>query len=207
MMGFLKEIGQTLIETPLEKLTKDIEVLPTNILNTPIDFLNKSKDIVNFSNKEKDVTEVKIENKQYENSENIEKWKSNPENENKLIYVDSHSAEVLRKNLVAVIGENPDNSAAHHIVGNETEIAAQKLEDFGINRNDPENGIFLPLSEKSELKGSIHDGRHCKEYTKEVDQRFYNVSSEEECREVLDSLKEDLLAGILNVNKDNRYNA
>ena len=144
--------------------------------------------------------------KQFVDSKTSEEWKNNPENNGKLELGKEHSGETLRKNMVTVMGENPENSAAHHVVGNETPNAAKKLEEYGIDRNDPANGIFLPDSEESELKGSIHNGRHSREYYDEVERRFQNVSSREECLEVLDSIKEDLFNGDLNVNKDNKYN-
>ena len=186
----VKEVAES--PSKLEELAKEYKTLPDRILNSPIE---KHKSEVNSTREG-----------QYVDSKTLEEWRKDPENESKLKLGREHNSEVLRENLKAVTGENPENSAAHHIVGNKTPEAAKKLEEYGIDRNDPANGIFLPASEESKLKGSIHNGNHCQEYFNEVERRFQNVTSKEECLEVLDSLKEDLYNGDLNVNKDNRFN-
>lgn len=114
-----------------------------------------------------------------------------------------HDGEVLRKNLEEVTGQNPEASNAHHIVGNDTPKAAEILDKYNIDRNDPANGIFLPDSPESPLMGSVHgQGRHMKDYSDEVEQRFAGVSSREEALEVLQSLKEDLYSGDLPLHYD-----
>ena len=178
--------------SPLEAQAKEYKMLPDRVLNSPIE---------NYKSEA-----METHNGQYVDSKTLEECRKDPENEKKLELGQEHSSKVLRANLEVVTGENPENSAAHHIVGNDTPEAAKKLDEYGVDRNDPANGIYLPNSEESSLKGSIHDGRHSKEYCNEVERRFQNVSSKEECLEVLDSLKEDLYNGNLNVNKDNRYN-
>jgi len=197
------------VQSPLAELSKNVEVPPKSELNKPIDspskFSEVSDNTTNENVRKNDKIEVNKDCKQYYTSDEIEKWRANPKNNGKLVYGAEHSGEVLRKNMETISGENPENSAAHHIVGNETEIASKKLEEFGIDRNDPENGIFLPSNEKSELKGPIHEGRHCREYSNEVDRRFANVSSREECLEVLDALKEDVFNGKLKLYTNNRY--
>ena len=92
---------------------------------------------------------------------------------------------------------------AHHIVGRDTPQAAKKLEELGIDRNDPANGILLPDSTESPLKGAVHgQGRHSINYSNEVEQRFAGVTTREEALEVLQSIKEDLYSGDLYVHKD-----
>jgi hypothetical protein len=126
-----------------------------------------------------------------------------PEIEGNLKLGYPHDGDILRCNLEAVTGTNPENSNAHHLVGSDTPEAAKKLEEFGIDRNDPANGIFLPDSPESALKGSIHgQGRHIAEYSNEVEQRFAGVTSREENLEVLQSLKEDLYNGDLALHYD-----
>lgn len=121
-----------------------------------------------------------------------------PEINKKLTLEVEHSGEVLRQNLEVVTGQNPEASNAHHLVGNDTPRAAEILDKYGIDRNDPANGIFLPDSTESTLKGSVHgQGRHISEYSNEVEERFLNVESREEALEVLQSLKEDLYDGNL----------
>lgn len=116
-----------------------------------------------------------------------------------------HDGGVLRYNMEQAMDVSSDTevSNAHHIVGRDTPQAAKKLEEFGIDRNDPANGIFLPNSAESPLKGAVHgQGRHSIDYSNEVEQRFAGVTSREEALEVLQSLKEDLYSGELYVHKD-----
>ena len=128
-----------------------------------------------------------------------------PEIEKDMILGREHDGGVLRRNMEVVMNResNPEESNAHHIVGRDTPQAAKKLEEFGIDRNDPANGIFLPNSPESSLKGAVHgQGRHTADYSNEVEQRFAGVTTREEALEVLQSLKEDLYNGDLNVHSD-----
>lgn len=115
-----------------------------------------------------------------------------------------HDADTLRGNMEAVMEKQTDKSVsrAHHIVGNETPNAAKKLEQFGIDRNDPANGILLPNDASSPLKGSIHSGRHLQSSCNTVEQRMAQASTREEALEVLQSLKEDLYSGDLPLQRD-----
>ena len=122
---------------------------------------------------------------------------------------DPHNSNTLRYNLDKVIGKtsNPENSNAHHLVGNDTPQALKKLHEMGIDINDPANGILLPNSPESPLKGAVHgQGRHTAEYSNEVERRFAKVKTREEALEVLQSLKEDLYNGNLNVHNDVKPN-
>lgn len=115
-----------------------------------------------------------------------------------------HDADVLRGNMEVAMDTQTDRSVsrAHHIVGKETPNAAKKLEEFGIDRNDPANGILLPNDANSPLKGSIHSGRHLQEYYNTVEQRMAQATTREEALEVLQSLKEDLYSGDLPLQRD-----
>lgn len=115
-----------------------------------------------------------------------------------------HDADILRANMEIAMESQTDKSVsrAHHIVGNETPNAAKKLEEFGIDRNDPANGILLPNDASSPLKGSIHSGRHLQDYYNTVEQRLAQASSREEVLEALQSLKEDLYSGELPLQRD-----
>ena len=106
-----------------------------------------------------------------------------------------------------VMGKTVNESQAHHVVGNVTHNAAAKLEGFGIDRNDPANGIYLPDSESSPLKGSIHPGGgHCQEYYDTVERRMSQANTREEVLEVLQSLKEDLYSGDLPLQNNKQFN-
>lgn len=127
-----------------------------------------------------------------------------PEIESKLDLGQPHNADVLRGNLEIAMDKETDRavSRAHHIVGNETPNAARAMEAFGIDRNDPANGILLPNDASSPLKGSIHSGRHLQEYYNTVEQRMAMATTREEALEVLQSLKEDLFSGDLSLQRD-----
>ena len=128
-----------------------------------------------------------------------------PDVEENLNLGQDHDGGVLRYNMEQVMEVSYDTevSNAHHIVGRDTPQAAKKLEEFGIDRNDPANGILLPNSPESPLKGAVHgQGRHSMDYSNEVEQRFAGVTSREEALEVLQSIKEDLYSGDLYVHKD-----
>ena len=117
-----------------------------------------------------------------------------------------HDGDVLRQNMEKVMGTKVNESEAHHVVGNRTPNAAAKLEEFGIDRNDPANGIYLPDSESSPLKGSIHKGNHCQEYYDTVERRMSQANTREEALEVLQSLKEDLFSGDLPLQNNKQFN-
>lgn len=120
-----------------------------------------------------------------------------------------HDGAVLRENLEQSmnIKSNPEISDAHHIVGRDTPQAAKKLKDFGIDCNDPANGILLPNSHESPLKGAIHGkGRHTAEYSNEVEQRMSSAATKEEGLDVLQSVKEDLYNGELSLHADAKPN-
>lgn len=127
-----------------------------------------------------------------------------PEIESKLDLGQPHNADVLRGNLEIAMDKETDRavSRAHHIVGNETPNTARAMEAFGIDRNDPANGILLPNDASSPLKGSIHSGRHLQEYYNTVEQRMAMATTREEALEVLQSLKEDLFSGDLSLQRD-----
>lgn len=124
--------------------------------------------------------------------------------ENKLYLGQPHDADVLRNNLETAMNKDTDKSVsrAHHIVGNETPNAANKLAEFGIDRNDPANGILLPHDVSSPLKGAIHSGRHLQDYYNTVEQRISQAYTKEEVLEVLQSIKEDLFSGNLFLQRD-----
>lgn len=171
------------------------------------DLETKSPKTLNPENVEQkpEVNEVKrlSFDEQTIDNDKLEEWRNQPENQGKLDLGKEHSSTVLSNNLCEVMEtDQPENSAAHHIVGNNTPVAAAKLDEFGIDRNDPANGIFLPTSHDSECKGSLHTGNHLNSYYEEVDRRFQNVSSREEALEVLQSLKEDLYNGDLPLQND-----
>lgn len=112
-------------------------------------------------------------------------------------------AKVLRENMLNVMGEDAkyakntlkNGNQAHHIIGNSTPLASSKLKQFGIDINDPVNGIFLPSSDRSGLRGVVHRGGHTQEYYDYIEQMFSQCKSKKDCYEVLDKIKSDLYKG------------
>lgn len=129
--------------------------------------------------------------------DNVEFERSRPLYQDDLKLGYPHDSNVLRSNLELATGNNPENASAHHVVGNETPIAAAKLEEYGIDRNDPTNGIFLPNNMESDCEGTLHTGRHSKDYYNQVECRFQFVESKADAIDVLQSIKEDLYSDVL----------
>lgn len=119
-------------------------------------------------------------------------------------------AKVLRENMLKVMGNDgkyakntlKNGNQAHHVVGNETPIAGKKLEQYGIDINDPMNGIFLPSFDRSGLRGVIHRGGHKQEYYEYIEQMFSQCKSKKDCYEVLDKVKSDLYKGKIKLYKE-----
>lgn len=150
---------------------------------------------------------------QYISLEKDAQWR-NKHSESELDLGKPKSADVLRNNMLTVMGDDgctieKSFSRAHHIVGDSdyTDLAKKQLEKFGIDINDPMNGIFLPNDENSPLKGTIHEGRHFKDYCNEVNQRLAGCTSRQDCLEVLDSIKQDLYNGDLALYNDHKFNS
>lgn len=112
-------------------------------------------------------------------------------------------AKVLRNNMYAVMGKDAkfaketmkNGNQAHHIIGNSTPLAASKLEKYGIDINDPMNGILLPSSDRSGLRGVVHRGGHTEDYYNYIEQMFSQCKSKKDCYEVLDKIKSELYQG------------
>ena len=85
-------------------------------------------------------------------------------------------------------------------------VSCVPVEEFGIDRNDPANGILLPNDAESPLKGSLHLGGHTQEYYNTVEQRMMQATTREEALEVLQSLKEDLYSGEVLLHNDVKPN-
>lgn len=195
----VKEVGmeQGFSENKIEQIEKEF---------APESFQN---------NKQAESSEVSSETNKIERTstfedqtvDNFKFEEQRSEYEGKLELGKDHDAAVLRRNMEKVMGKKVEESQAHHIVGNGTPNAAAKLEEFGIDRNDPANGIYLPNSEFSPLKGSIHPGGgHRQEYYDTVERRMSQANTREEALEVLQSLKEDLFSGDLPLQNNKQFN-
>ena len=196
---------EVVAESPLEKIPSQVEDIfaPENFSEEAV---NLASDVEH--NEMALDTPERTSTFEQQTIDNFKLEEMRPEIESQLHLGEEHSGPILRENLEQVTGMNPEMSNAHHIVGNDTPVAAKKLEEFGIDRNDPANGIFLPDSPDSSLKGAIHGfGRHIAEYSNEVEQRFLNVTNRAETLESLQSLKDDLFNGKIAVHSDIRPNA
>ncbi len=194
-------------------ISKSDFVTPENIGEefTPYKF-NNLGETENSTSQIETVTTETIEHSSTFEEQTIDNFtleEMRPEVEEGMTLGYEHDGGVLRKNMEQAMNRdsNPEESNAHHIVGRDTPQAAKELERLGIDRNDPANGIFLPNSPESSLKGAVHgQGRHTADYSNEVEQRFAGVITREEALEVLQSLKEDLYNGNLSVHYDTPAN-
>lgn len=144
---------------------------------------------------------------QYINIEGYEKFMEDPEAASSFELGKEKDPNILRNNMYKVqeyLGERNyiierSNSRAHHIVGSNefTKVGKIILAKYDIDINDPINGIFLPNDVNSPLKGVIHEGKHISDYFDTVNQRLRMASSREDCLEILQSIKEDIINGEL----------
>lgn len=122
-------------------------------------------------------------------------------------------AKVLRNNMLAVMGKNgkyaentlKNGNQAHHIIGEKTPKAAEKLKSFGIDINDPMNGIFLPSNIRSGLRGTVHRGGHSQDYYDYIEQMFSTCQTKDDCYEVLDKIKNELYKGKIKLYSDQKH--
>lgn len=194
-----------------------VDKLSSTEMNTPDD-LNTAENN-NYSNADCSSNEVAerdpnrfSEKNQYADEERCAEYRNNPNNEPLLEGYDK-DANVLRRNMELVMGEdaseiNKSNSRSHHIVGDNEYSSESKaiLDKYGIDINAPENGVFLPQNESSDLHGTIHDGKHTKAYNDEVTQRLRVATCKEDVLEILDSIKEDLYNGDMELYNNHKYN-
>jgi len=111
------------------------------------------------------------------------------------------SSRVLRQSLYDNDETSYPGYEAHHIVAENDPDAApaqQVLKDFDIDVNSAENGVFLPgTASVDNVTGSvIHRGAtRTDEYIDYVNEQMGGATTREEALEVLQALKDDLIAG------------
>ncbi|MCO5808640.1 Bacteriodales T6SS Rhs protein [Phocaeicola vulgatus] len=111
----------------------------------------------------------------------------------------SKDAQKLRANMIAAGKvEPPYPNAAHHIVlsnSNDWRMVSLrgKMEAFGIDINDADNGIFLPRSSSVKEQFAIDEIAHSRVHTEQYKQSIYDIlsptKSEEEFRQKLKSIR------------------
>ena len=101
----------------------------------------------------------------------------------------------LAKNMEAAGKPRPDGDhAAHHIVAHDAGLAAParaKLQEFGIDLNSSENGVWL-RHKRGSGTGSYHPELHTNKYYEEVNRRISQVKTKEEAIEVLQDIAKQL---------------
>jgi uncharacterized protein RhaS with RHS repeats len=110
----------------------------------------------------------------------------------------SQDAKKLRANMIAAGKVEPNYpNAAHHIVLSNSKDwrmieLRKKMELFGIDINDADNGIFLPISSSVKEQFNVDKISHSKIHTEQYKQSIYDVLSpartEEEFRQKLKSI-------------------
>ena len=179
-------------------------------INNPGILKEQSKNTGNYLSKT--MTRILIKSKnQYITQKQYLEWVSKYGDEIKKTGIKDPN--VLRENMYKVMGKNgkyakntlKNGNQAHHIIGNKTPAAAAKLKKYGIDINDPMNGIFLPSSNQSGLRGTIHRGGHTQDYYDYVEQMFANCHSQKDCYEVLDKIKDDLYKGKIQLYSDAKH--
>jgi hypothetical protein len=99
------------------------------------------------------------------------------------------SSKKLRGNMKkAGIKEPKFSNAAHHIVAEKAKKAEKTrkiLNKFGIDINDPANGVFLPTNQ--------HRRIHTTEYYKKVQLKLMNIRTKESIIRELKKIAEEIL--------------
>lgn len=157
---------------------------------------------------------VKSKN-QFVSKETYTKWLKKG-NLKKLIFGEKKDPAVLRENMRTVMGKKfakaleDGMNQAHHIVGSDSRFPASResqniLKKFGIDINDPMNGILLPSDKSSILKGTIHRGGHTEAYCNRVRDLLKQAKTKEQCYEALDQVKKELYSGKLQLYRDSKH--
>lgn len=110
------------------------------------------------------------------------------------------SPEKLAANMLGPKGEKPEGTATHHIVAGkarEADEARGVLKKFKIGINDAPNGAFLPCNSRTPCtaSGEVHASLHTRAYYKEVNRRLSLARTREEALQILDGIRQDLVAG------------
>jgi RHS repeat-associated protein len=113
----------------------------------------------------------------------------------------SYGSAKLGRALIATGDVRSPSFDAHHIVPENdprAQDARDVLENFGIDINDADNGVFLPAGNATPNPGGAVPHRPytmTDDYADYVNSQLANAGSEAEAREVLQFVKSDLLAG------------
>ncbi len=110
------------------------------------------------------------------------------------------SSKVLAHNMKEAGVTRPSSDyAAHHIIAGgaaKADEARRVLEKWGIDINDPANGVYLPTKKEIVPDSAYHPGLHTNEYYKEVNTRILKASgSKKEVLEELAKIRGELVAG------------
>jgi hypothetical protein len=123
----------------------------------------------------------------------------------------AQNSKILRGELtLAGVPNPPYKNAAHHIVpGTDSRASSAReiLDEFDIEYNSASNGVFLPMEHNSHSRNqgaTLHVGNHSASYVNEVNRRLNRIYSDGADRDdiisELNSLREELLDGTLQLN-------
>jgi hypothetical protein len=118
------------------------------------------------------------------------------------------SQSLARSRLKAALGASPfPNGQAHHILPHsesEGPVGLKLSQDFDIDLNGTDNGVWLPARKISGLdpdfKGSFHNGMHGRYYTEYVTDYLSRSTSEQNAKDRLENLRTWLRNGCMPLN-------
>jgi hypothetical protein len=130
-----------------------------------------------------------------------------------LILGAARSSNVLRRNLEISMGKAPFSTnalgnQAHHLVAEvfpEGKLAMNILRKYKIDVNSPLNGVFLPGCGHQGTAGiigmAVHCGQHNQAYERYVLATLFGAKDKIDVINRLSKIREDLLFGMLDLNK------
>jgi hypothetical protein len=105
--------------------------------------------------------------------------------------------------LRASLGPDPwgGNGRAHHIFSfvDHASPLGQKLQNWGIDMNSSENGVWLPSESVAGSSAASHSGRPTQAYRDEVARRLGQAIDKQSALDILDSIRQDVLSGKLRI--------
>lgn len=104
------------------------------------------------------------------------------------------NSKILADNMEkAGMGKKPKDYAAHHIIpatDKDSQIARDILKKYGIDINDPINGVYLPTAKNiATTQGIEHNGRHPQSYSNKINNLISLADNKGGVTEILKTLQ------------------